>query len=53
MSEPKFPPTETVILDDETVKRLLKEGMEIRKEIEKRSRSMFIPNPAYEHIRMR
>ncbi len=30
-----FPPTETVKLTDEQVKELLKEGMEIRKSIEK------------------
>lgn len=56
MSEEKkitFPPTEPVILDKETIDRLLKEGMEFRKQIEKSSRKMFIPNPEHEHIRMR
>ncbi|MDD2468082.1 MAG: hypothetical protein PHI97_29235 [Desulfobulbus sp.] len=37
-----FPPTETVYIDDATMKRLLAEGMEICRSIEKSAASMFM-----------
>lgn len=44
MSEIKFPPTEAVVISPEEMKKLNDEGIKIRKEIEKRSKKMFIPS---------
>jgi len=48
-----FPPTETVRIDDATVQRLLAEGMEIRRAIEKSAARMFVVSSADSSTRMR
>jgi len=46
-----FPPTETVRIDDATMKRLLAEGMEIRRSIEKSAASMFVASGSSTRMR--
>lgn len=46
-----FPPTETVYIDDATMKRLLTEGMEIRRSIEKSAASMFVVSDSSTRMR--
>lgn len=48
-----FPPTGTVRIDDATMKRLLAEGMEIRRSIERSSARMFAVSTSESSIRMR
>ena len=48
-----FPPTETVRIDDATVKRLLAEGMEFRRSIERSADRMFAVSSSQSSIKMR
>lgn len=48
-----FPPAETVRIDDATVKRLLSEGMEIRRSIEQSAARMFAVSSSQSSIKMR
>ena len=48
-----FPQTGTVRIDDATVKRLLAEGMEIRRLIERSADRMFVVSTSETSVRMR
>ena len=46
-----FPPKETVCIDEATMKRLLAEGMDIRRSIEKSAASMFMASGSSTRMR--
>jgi hypothetical protein len=48
-----FPPTSTVRIDDLTIQRLRKEGLEIRRSIERSAASMFAVSSPDSSTRMR
>ena len=48
-----FPPTETIRIDDATVRRLQAEGMEIRRAIERSAARMFVVSSSDSSTRMR
>jgi hypothetical protein len=48
-----FPPTAPVRIDDATVQRLLQEGMEIRRSIEKSATRMFAVSASQSSLKMR
>ena len=48
-----FPQTGTVRIDDATMRRLLAEGMEIRRSIERSSARMFAVSTSESSLRMR
>ena len=52
-SQITFPPTEIVRIDDATVQRLLAEGMEFRRAIEKSAARMFVVSSSDSSTRMR
>ncbi len=48
-----FPPSGTVRIDDSTIQRLRKEGLEIRRSIERSAASMFAVSSSDSSTRMR
>lgn len=52
-NEITFPPTETIRIDDATVQRLLAEGMEFRRAIEKSAARMFAMSSSESSLKMR
>jgi len=48
-----FPPSETVHIDDETLKRLYDEGLKFRREVEKSSARMFAISSSDSSLKMR
>lgn len=48
-----FPPTETVRIDDETLRRLHEEGLRFRREVERSSVRMFAVSSSESSLKMR
>jgi hypothetical protein len=48
-----FPPTEKVLIDDNTLRRLHEEGLKFRREVEKSSARMFAVSSSESSLKMR